>query len=502
MKPKFKQPPTDYYQSQLMPANIFDLLPEDHDCFIYQPILQLIDTTEVDKLFSTQGQHAYSPQLIISILIYAYTHGVFSSRQIEKRSCEDIGFMYIAGLHCPNFRVLSDFRKLHHEFFMDCFKQTVKMALELKLVTLGHVSLDGSKFKANSSKYKAMSYGRLKEQEQQLCSEIEELVAQADRCDEEENRDYKERTGYELPDDLTHKETRLEKISAAKEALEEREKKLHPNEKIEDKKQISFADTDAGIMGKNGHFEYAYNPQISVDADNQIIVGQHISQRANDQQEVEEALIQIEDTCGNLPGKLSMDNGYYSGSNLAATAKSAVEFYIATDRQEKLAKDSIEASTRILVKADFSYDEEQDGFHCPQGELLPLKSKRKDGKRLYQLDRGVCEKCPLFSRCSQSKKGEARTISTDQYEPLRRDMNKHMSKKESKDVYDKRKTIVEPAFGHIKNGGFKGFSVRGITKVKGEFSLVCAAHNIKKIVKACITGLVRPDVGKWSKTAT
>ena len=202
MASRFKAYPKDYYQSQLFPANVFDLLPEDHECFLYQELFEQLDTSEVEAQYSDRGQRAYAPRQIVSILIYAYSRGVFSSRQIEQRCREDLGFMYIAGRNCPNFRVLSDFRKDRGEFFRACFKQTVQLAMALGLVSLGHVSLDGSKFKANSSKHKAMSYGRLKEKEQELCEEIEALTRQADRCDEEEDRVYQERTGYELPDDL------------------------------------------------------------------------------------------------------------------------------------------------------------------------------------------------------------------------------------------------------------------------------------------------------------
>ena len=173
----------------------------------------------------------------------------------------------IAGRNCPNFRVLSDFRKDHGEFFRSCFKQTVQLAmgLGLGLVSLGHVSLDGSKLKANSSKHKSMSYGRLKEKEQELCEEIEALTRQADRCDEEEDRVYQERTGYELPDDLRDKKKRLKKVREMKQLLEAREQELRPGQAIEDKKQISFADPEARIMKQKGDFEYAYNAQISVD---------------------------------------------------------------------------------------------------------------------------------------------------------------------------------------------------------------------------------------------
>ena len=268
----FKSSPVEFHQHLLFPSNIFDLLPKDHECYLYADLFEQLDTTALESQYKVKGQNAYHPKSIVSILIYAYSRGVFSSRQIERRCNEDLSFMFIAQMNCPNFRVLSDFRKNQGEFFQDCFKQTVKLAMELKLASLGHISLDGSKFKANTSKHKAMSYGRLKEKEQALCAEIDELIEKAKRCDQEEDKAYQEKTGYEIPEDLKFKEARLAKIKAAKQALEQREEKINPGKAIDDKKQISFADTEARIMGKNGSFDYAYNAQISVDADLQIIV--------------------------------------------------------------------------------------------------------------------------------------------------------------------------------------------------------------------------------------
>jgi transposase len=290
MSVPFKSSPVEFNQHLLFPTNIFDLLPKDHECFLYADLFQQIDTSSLESLYSVKGQNAYHPRLIVSILIYAYSQGVFSSRKIEKRCNEDLSFMFIAQMNCPNFRVLSDFRKDHGDFFQDCFKQTVKLAIELKLASLGHISLDGSKFKANTSKHKAMSYGRLQEKEQALSAEIADLIEKANRCDQDEDKTYRDKTGYEIPDDLKFKQDRLAKIKAAKKVLEQREEQLNPGKAIDAKKQISFADTEARIMGKNGSFEYAYNAQISVDADLQIIVAQHISQNASDKQEVEPAV--------------------------------------------------------------------------------------------------------------------------------------------------------------------------------------------------------------------
>ena len=164
----FKQAPEQYLQGTFFPSNIFNLLPEDHECVIYKDILEQIDVTSLYKNYSVLGQNAYNPKLLISILIYAYSQGIFSSRQIAEKLKLDIGFMYIGQMQKPNFRVLSDFRKENKEFFKDCFKQSVLLAMTAGLVSLGHISLDGSKFKANTSKHKAMSYGRLKAKEKEL----------------------------------------------------------------------------------------------------------------------------------------------------------------------------------------------------------------------------------------------------------------------------------------------------------------------------------------------
>jgi len=498
MKPVFKPSPVEHNQRQMFPTHIFDLLDADHECYLYKDIFQQLDTTELESRYSELGQHAYHPKLIVSILIYAYSRGVFSSREIERRSNEDLSFLYIAQMNCPNFRVLSDFRKEHAEFFHDCFTQTVRLAMELKLASLGHISLDGSKFKANSSKHKAMSYGRLKAKEQELTAEIDALIKRAADCDEEEDRAYKEQTGYEIPEDLQHKEKRLTQIRKAKAALEAREEALRPGKSIDDKKQISFADKDARIMGKKGDFDYRYNGQISVDSDNQIIVGQHLSQNANDKQELKPALERIEESAGALPAKLSADNGYLSGDNLVALAadEHPVDAYIATDKGEKKAKVPLSESERKLVKADFEYHEAENNFTCPGGQTQEMKRESKDGKRTYQGEAAACTDCPYRSRCCQSKSGEARSITCDDKEPLRQEMNRKMETETSKAIYKERKVIVEPVFGQIKNIGFRGFSVRGKEKAAGEFSLVCAVHNIKKIARAMIRGVVRPECGK------
>ncbi|WP_422132798.1 IS1182 family transposase [Endozoicomonas sp. ALD040] len=500
--PKFKDSPVEFDQHLLFPTNVFDLLPKDHDCFIYESIFQNINTSEVEKKYHHLGQHAYPPKLIVAILIYAYSHGVFSSREIERRCRQDLAFMYISQMNCPNFRVLGDFRKDNLSFFHDCFKQSVKLAIELKMASLGHISLDGSKFKANSSKHKAMSYGRLKAKEAELSAEVDELIKKASQCDQEEDDAYKATNGYSIPEDLQFKEERLKKIKEAKKALEEREKALNPDKPIDDKKQISFADHDARVMSKKGYCEYSYNAQITVDSDNQIIVGQHVSQHANDVQEVEPALRALSGaTDGAAVDKWSMDNGYFSGSNLHTVERHEIDAYIATDKAEKPAADDLESSDRKFVKADFAYDSEADVFICPAGEKLVTNPASKSKRKSYRANKTVCRECPYRRNCSDSKKEAGRVIRTDKFEKARQAMNKKMETAGAKAIYERRKVIAEPPFGQIKESGFRGFSLRGKEKVSAEFSLVCTAHNIKKFVKAASTRSIRLEDLKEAKKA-
>ena len=346
-----------------------------------------------------------------------------------------------------------------------------------------------------------MSYGRLKAKESELMAEVEALIKKAEASDSEEDEAYQQETGYSIPEDLKFKQERLVKIQKAKKALEEREQALNPDKAIADKKQISFADPDARMMGKHSSgYQYCYNPQISVDGDNQIIVGQHVSQHANDKQEVKPALAAIAEATNNaVIGKMSEDNGYYSGPNLHAHEEAGIDAYVATDRQEKPSKERLENSDRKFVKADFIYDEEADSFTCPSGKALLYNTASKAKTKSYRVDKDICRECPLRSRCSGTNKDPGKVIRTDRYEPLRQAMNRKMATKEAKAVYERRKVIAEPVFGQIKNTGFRGFSVRGKEKVAGEFSLVCSAHNFKKIAKSISTGSIRLEEAKRLK---
>ena len=228
-------------------------------------------------------------------------------------------------------------------------------------------------------------------------------------------------------------------------------------------------------MKKGKDFAYCYNGQISVDSKNQIIVGQHLTQNANDKKELGRAIDEIEKNTSKAPEKVSADNGYLSSDNISATQDAGIDSYIATGKGEK----DLSKIADKIGKKSFSYDSKEDIFICPAGQILKLKSIGK--KRIYK-GCGVCGQCSFKNKCSASS-GSNATLYTGEGGIVLAKMEEKMKKESSRQIYKERKIIVEPVFGQIKTGGFRRFSLRGLEKAGGEFSLVCAVSNFKKIVK-------------------
>src|SRR5713226_2540101 len=212
-------------QDLLLPPSLRDWLTEDHLVYFVSEVVERLNLAAIHAVYGEErrGQPPYDPLLMTKLLVYGYCTGVFSSRKIQKRIQEDIPFKVLAAGNEPDFRTISDFRKIHLKALQGLFEQVLEIALETGTVQLGKVSLDGTKVKANASKHKAMSYGRMKEKQQQLKQEVEQLLAQAEAADtEEDERHGRDRRGDELPAELQRRESRLAKIKQAKKALEQR----------------------------------------------------------------------------------------------------------------------------------------------------------------------------------------------------------------------------------------------------------------------------------------
>jgi transposase len=417
-------------QDFLLPPSLRDWLPEDHLVYFVSDLVDELDLSAITTVYEDEerGCPPYHPVMLTKVLVYAYCIGIFSSRRIQRRLAEDVGFRVLAAGNQPDFRTIADFRKRHLTALSGFFEQVLRLAREMGAPHLGRVALDGSKVKANASKHKAMSYKRMGETQRQLRAEVAQLLAQAEAADTAEDAQFgTSRDGDDLPAELYRRESRLQRIREAKRVLKARAQEEavaagQPAEsaKPDPKAQYNFTDPESRIMKGPDGFVQAYNVQVAVD-DLQLIVGQAVTQETNDKRQLLPMITTIEQQSGDTPTQLLADAGYCSDPNLTAIADTPIDAYISTRKQTH--------SERLGP--------------CPRGPLP---------KTATIIDR--------MSRKLHTQAGAA--------------------------VYAARKAIVEPVIGQIKQArGFRQFLLRGFEKVQGEWSLVCTTHNILKLYRLC-----------------
>ena len=377
--------------------------------------------------------------MMLKVLLYSYGTGTFSSRKIAAKLETDVALRVLGGGLFPDFRTICRFRTRHHDDFVKVFVQVVQIAKEAGLVKLGTLAVDGSKIRANASKHRAMSYGRMKEEETKLRREIRKLLAAAKKQDSLDDREFgPDFRGDELPQELARRESRLKTILEAKKRLELRkeeearedderkakkdeaegrdpprerpEGRKHPKGQPKPKDQENFTDPESRIMlDGSGAFQQSYNAQIAVDAGARIIVGALVSNVAADARQLIPVLDRVEEVTGMCPRKVLADAGYRSEENFEALRARNIDGYVAVGRER-----SISASHARL----------------PLTNAMARKLRTKKGRQTYR----------------------------------------------------KRKHIAEPPFGWIKSVlGFRGFSMRGLRKVNAEWQLVCAAMNLRRL---------------------
>ena len=453
MSRRFKE--YDLDQDFLLPPSMQEWLPTGDLVYFLLDVVQGLDLRQIYEYYevipsaegdrpetkAASGQPPFEPRMMVALLLYAYCNGTPSSRRIAWLCERDIGYRVLTANQRPNFRTISEFRRIHLEALKELFVQVLQLARVAGLVKLGHVCLDGTKVKANASKHKAMSYGRMKEKEAEYRRQIKELLETARRVDTEEDRLYgKGHRGDELPAELQFRESRLKKISEARKALEAaaRERAVEKSGGEDSKggkgsqgggsggqtkavpgpkEQRNFTDPDSRIMKMGDKsFDQAYNCQAAVDADSQIIVARSTVNAANDKQQLKPMVEQIKKNLRGKPKKLSADSGYYSEDNVRYLRGRRIDDYLCPDRLK-------------------------------HGEKPPAVRGR------------IPENLSFSDR-------------------VRRKLNTQRGRR----IYGKRKGAVEPVFGQIKHARrFRQFLLRGLQKADGEWSLWCTTHNLLKL---------------------
>jgi transposase len=440
-------------QGQLLPQYAREVLGEGHLACFFGDLRKALDFSPILSAYTKEcGQPPYHPVMMALLLMYAYARGITSSREIERRCETDLAFRYLTGGERPDHDTVCTFRVRHLEAFRALFVDTLRLARQSGLKKLGHLAVDGTKVKANASKHKAMSYGRMEESMKKLDEQIDRLLKEAQALDAEEDKRYgKGRRGDELPEEMkdpdkraerlrqaareleaekklelaVEKEKRREKIQKAKEELE-KEAKQKAEAKGEDpeqarpsdKAQRNFTDGDSRIMPRDGGFQQSYNAQVAVDADTQLIVAQEVGQSASDARQLEPMVEQARANTGLLPEQMSADAGYLCQEDVEKVEDKGVECFIATGRSK-------------------------------HGQEAPPAPRGRPPAGLSFKER----------------------------------MKRKVSTKRGRKAYARRKVTAEPVIGQVKNGVLPRFSLRGLPKVRGEFSLACAVHNLKKLWK-------------------
>jgi transposase len=477
-------------QSYLLPPSPAEWLPEGHLAFFLLDVVQTLDVTAIEREISRKdprGEKPYSPRLLTALLLYGYAVGVFSSRKMAKATYEDVAFRVLCGESHPHFTTINQFRLDYREWLAKLFVQVLRMCERAGLVKLGHVALDGTKILANASKHKAMSHERMTKEEARLRAEVDALLARAEQVDREED----ERYGVginptDLPAELHRRETRLARIQEVKAELEReaaaaRAAELRDAARAQDEKasdstvnaverrraatrarqrreeasrldsrdddddaggasgatlslpfhrvphkpdgtptpqaQRNFTDADSRIMLSGGGFVQAYNAQIVVDAESQVIVAEAVTNQPPDAEHLDPMMGQvIENSNGRVPRYLSADTGYFSEENVRSCDGRGVEPLLAVGRTK----------------------------HGQSPNPLPAKPTT-----------------------------------------MKERMAAKLTTAEGRALYSRRKVIVEPPFGQIKEcRGFRRFSLRGLAKVRFEWSFVCLTHNLLKLYRS------------------
>jgi len=420
-------------QSLLFPPSPRDWLPEGHLAFFIADTVAALNLASFYAAYEGDGRRnsPFDPQMMVTVLLYAYATGTFSSRRIARKLEEDVAYRVLAAGNCPAHRTIAEFRQQHLAAFEALFVQVVQIAREAGVLRLGALAVDGSKVKANASKHKAMSYGRMCQEDQRLRDEIAALMTQAEAVDAAEDAEHgPDVRGDELPVELQRRETRLAKIAAAKarlearQAEEDRQKGRTPDDGRKSRRrpfardfgvppddaQDNFTDPESRIMKTSQGFDQCYNGQIAVDEATQLIVATGLTNCAADQGQLVPVITTAHATLGGAPPEVLADAGYRDEATFQTLETQQITAYISLGREGK-------------------------------PDVTPNPAQEATQRMAARLT---------------SETGRAR--------------------------YRRRKAIVEPVIGWIKEVlGFRRFSLRGVAKARGEWNVICLAVNLKRL---------------------
>jgi transposase len=420
--------------------------------------------------------------MILKVIIYAYSLGIYSSRRIAQELKTDTAFMFLSGLQAPDFRTICLFRSEHATILPDLFVEVVRLCASLDMVGLGHIAFDGTKLKANAALRQSRDRDSISKEIDSIKEQVRQMIEASTRMDESEEREHPDGDGSEMAKELRIKEYRLKKLNEAREMLQ-----------MEKLKRVNITDPESRLMQDSRRaIQPSYNGQIAVDEKEQIIVAADITQETTDHHQLKRMVEVVEQNLGSLPKEASADAGYSSYENLEYAQRKGLDTYMPDDFFAALEKR--DQSEKRYHKCNFQYDQARNVYICPEGKSLKrYQEMQRRGKPPFVIYRGEsCKGCAVKEECTT---GPARRITRDGRENLVEAMREKLRSEEGREIYKKRLYTVEPVIGNMKwNRRRIMMSLRGFEKVRGEFLLMCLVHNVKKIAKALLTGtIILPD---------
>jgi len=473
-------------QGQLLPTYTSDLVPEDHLARVINEVVDVLDLTPLYQKYSSEGGKTYHPKPMLKILFYAYAEGIRSSRKISKACRENFVFIYLSAGYKPDHRTISDFRKNNINIVKQLFKQIVKLCYQLGMITIGKISIDGTKIKANASNNNVIRKDDLEKELTNIEEQISQMFTEAESVDKQEDITYGvDKTGEELPDDLQKTQARKRKI---KELLAELDK--------QGVDKMNLHEPEARFMKHHGRIELSYNAQAVTE--NQVIIAYNLNNNEVDKDQLEPLIDELEETASELLEKdeyplenvkAATDAGYNSGKNLKRLNKAKIDAYIPSELSRVQAKERHgEIPPRRFTKDKFRYHEKGNYYECPTGKKLLPVGKRTVKLETYTRDEVVykgqaCHQCPYQKDCTTSKTGYRQVSRFSDYDRLREQMDQKLKTEIGKAMLKYRLKDIEPTFAQIKQAvfGHSPFLLSGVRKTNGEFGLSCIVHNIKKI---------------------
>lgn len=478
---------TDRHQSDLFGYSLNDFVPKDAKCRFVVDIVSDLNLTELYSRYSSQGNDAFDPSMMLSTWFYAYSNAVTTTRKLEQRCQRDLHYMFVSGNLKPDHTSLSRFRKNHLDLIPDYFLQIIRIAIEKGISDFKLISIDGSKIQAASSIKHSKTSDELSQYLDKVRKDIQDYMHHCDLFDENSADESNVEQIRSKINDLKKLEKTLldrqEELEKRKSSLKAEHRKKH---------KINIAEPEARNMNKvNGRQKLpAYNVQLSVDAKTQLIAANQTVTLSNDYDQLSVQHKNVETNLGPDSQRCYVyDAGYHNLEHLEYINLNHINAYVASPR-----KDSAEYPGNFN-RIDFVYDAEHDYYKCPAGNKLTYENdynkQDKWSGRVYKTQ--ACPSCRLKEQClAQNKKSKYRRIRREHREIYAEHMQKKGRTDHAKYLQHIRSTTVEPAFGNLKaNLGFRRFSLKGHIQVSGEFNLMCIAHNLNKLFK--LTGKTKHD---------